>query len=205
MRVIECLFCLVQSVITSKCVNYKLYPFYKLDKSMEWRQHLWRNHRFAKKMMANDSCLNALSKLIPSLKFDGCIMTVMSMMAVDTRFVNLELFAWIIKLTRISSLQLSVQKDGPEYFSALEIKNVTVEDAGKYKVTAKNELGESNATITLNFDSKFLLSSFFTPLFDTDIKKHKEFALFKFLNKFHFPIRHRTHRWKLRNNNLLMI
>lgn len=51
-----------------------------------------------------------------------------------------------------------MQKDGPEYFSALEIKNVTVEDAGKYKVTAKNELGESNATITLNFDSKFLLS-----------------------------------------------
>ena len=33
-------------------------------------------------------------------------------------------------------------------------KNVTVEDAGKYKVTARNDLGESNATITLNFDSK---------------------------------------------------
>jgi hypothetical protein len=53
-----------------------------------------------------------------------------------------------------SSLQLSVQKEGQEYFAALEIKSVTVEDAGKYKVTAKNELGESNATITLNFDSK---------------------------------------------------
>lgn len=52
--------------------------------------------------------------------------------------------------------QISVQKDGPQYFAALEIKNVTVEDAGKYKVTAKNELGESNATITLNFDSKYL-------------------------------------------------
>lgn len=48
-----------------------------------------------------------------------------------------------------------MQKDGPQYFATLEIKNVTVEDAGKYKVTAKNELGESNATITLNFDSKF--------------------------------------------------
>lgn len=33
---------------------------------------------------------------------------------------------------------------------------MTVEDAGKYKVTAKNELGESNATISLNFDSKCL-------------------------------------------------
>ena len=50
--------------------------------------------------------------------------------------------------------QISISKDGQQYFAALEIKNVTVEDAGKYKVTAKNELGESNATITLNFDSK---------------------------------------------------
>lgn len=30
---------------------------------------------------------------------------------------------------------------------------MTVEDAGKYKVTARNDLGESNATISLNFDS----------------------------------------------------
>lgn len=54
-------------------------------------------------------------------------------------------------------IQISVAKDGQEYFAALEIKNVTVEDAGKYKVTAKNELGESNATITLNFDSEYYL------------------------------------------------
>jgi hypothetical protein len=52
--------------------------------------------------------------------------------------------------------QLTVDKDGHSYFATLEIKNVTVEDAGKYKVTAKNELGESNATISLNFDSKYL-------------------------------------------------
>lgn len=48
-----------------------------------------------------------------------------------------------------------VEKDGHSYFATLEIRNVTVEDAGKYKVTAKNELGESNATISLNFDSKY--------------------------------------------------
>ena len=36
---------------------------------------------------------------------------------------------------------------------SLHLKNVTVEDAGKYKVTARNDLGESNATISLNFDS----------------------------------------------------
>ncbi|XP_025833492.1 twitchin isoform X4 [Agrilus planipennis] len=49
--------------------------------------------------------------------------------------------------------KLRIDKDGHSYFATLEIKNVTVEDAGKYKVTAKNELGESNATISLNFDS----------------------------------------------------
>ncbi|XP_011700586.1 PREDICTED: muscle M-line assembly protein unc-89-like isoform X1 [Wasmannia auropunctata] len=49
--------------------------------------------------------------------------------------------------------KMTVDKDGHSYFATLEIKNVTVEDAGKYKVTAKNELGESNATISLNFDS----------------------------------------------------
>lgn len=55
-------------------------------------------------------------------------------------------------------LQQLVDKDGHSYFASLEINNVTVEDAGKYKVTAKNELGESNATISLNFDSKFFCS-----------------------------------------------
>ncbi|CAF4902481.1 unnamed protein product [Pieris macdunnoughi] len=49
--------------------------------------------------------------------------------------------------------KLTVNKDGKSYYASLEINNVTVEDAGKYRVTAKNELGESNATISLNFDS----------------------------------------------------
>lgn len=49
--------------------------------------------------------------------------------------------------------QLTVSKEGKSYYASLEINNVTVEDAGKYRVTAKNELGESNATISLNFDS----------------------------------------------------
>ncbi len=37
---------------------------------------------------------------------------------------------------------------------SLFLRSVTVEDAGKYKVTARNDLGESNATISLNFDSE---------------------------------------------------
>lgn len=48
------------------------------------------------------------------------------------------------------------KNDGNNYSATLQILNVTVEDAGKYKVTAKNELGESNATISLNFDSEFI-------------------------------------------------
>lgn len=47
-----------------------------------------------------------------------------------------------------------VDKDGNSYHVTLQIDDVTIEDAGKYKVTAHNELGESNATISLNFDSE---------------------------------------------------
>lgn len=48
-----------------------------------------------------------------------------------------------------------MEKDQKYYFITLALTNVTVEDAGKYKITAKNELGESNATISLNFDSEY--------------------------------------------------
>lgn len=49
-----------------------------------------------------------------------------------------------------------LRKEKESYFVSLEIDNVTVNDAGKYKINAKNELGESNATISLNF-GKFVL------------------------------------------------
>lgn len=54
-------------------------------------------------------------------------------------------------------LQLTVKKDvekANSFLAHMEITEVRVEDAGKYKVIAKNELGESNASISLNFDSK---------------------------------------------------
>ena len=51
-------------------------------------------------------------------------------------------------------LQIVTREDNAYTFDcSLHLKNVTVEDAGKYKVTARNDLGESNATISLNFDS----------------------------------------------------
>ncbi|XP_071120619.1 twitchin-like isoform X18 [Mytilus edulis] len=44
-------------------------------------------------------------------------------------------------------------KGNNNYFIVLEINGVNAQDAGNYRVTAKNALGESNATIRLNFDS----------------------------------------------------
>lgn len=58
-----------------------------------------------------------------------------------------------------SPLTLSPQasldpKKAKTYLSVMKIQDVSVEDAGKYKVIAKNELGESNASISLNFDGR---------------------------------------------------
>ena len=50
----------------------------------------------------------------------------------------------------------STPKADKTFFLVLEIDSVAAGDAGNYKVTAKNALGESNATIRLNFDSEFL-------------------------------------------------
>jgi len=42
------------------------------------------------------------------------------------------------------------------FVACLEIDDVNASDAGKYKISAKNKLGESNANIQLNLDSKFI-------------------------------------------------
>lgn len=41
------------------------------------------------------------------------------------------------------------------YVACLEIDDVNATDAGKYKISAKNTLGESNAHIQLNLDSAY--------------------------------------------------
>lgn len=54
-----------------------------------------------------------------------------------------------------ASRQAKLQLDSANiYNSSMEITDVTLEDAGKYKVIAKNDLGECSASISLNFDSK---------------------------------------------------
>jgi len=63
------------------------------------------------------------------------------------------------KVQESSRCKVTIEKEGSAYVLTLSLTDVTVEDAGKYKVTAKNELGESNANIRLNFDSSFMLIS----------------------------------------------
>lgn len=58
-------------------------------------------------------------------------------------------------MSRFPLLQVVTKEDNAYTFDCkLLLRNATVEDAGKYKITARNTLGESNATISLNFDSK---------------------------------------------------
>ena len=58
-----------------------------------------------------------------------------------------------------TSRQATLQPEaGNIYHSSMEITDVTLQDAGKYKVIAKNEAGECSASISLNFDSKWWLA-----------------------------------------------
>ncbi|KAK4328937.1 hypothetical protein Pmani_000687 [Petrolisthes manimaculis] len=58
-----------------------------------------------------------------------------------------------VKVQESARCKVMVEKDEKSYFVTMALTNVTVEDAGKYKVTAKNELGETAANISLNFDT----------------------------------------------------
>lgn len=40
------------------------------------------------------------------------------------------------------------------YDAILSVERVTVEDAGIYKIVAKNEFGETTGTISINLDCK---------------------------------------------------
>lgn len=60
-----------------------------------------------------------------------------------------------VKGSRKGSRRSSGNGGGQTYKSVFKITDVNVTDAGKYRVVAKNELGESNASISLNFDGKW--------------------------------------------------
>ncbi|XP_054708137.1 disorganized muscle protein 1-like [Uloborus diversus] len=57
-------------------------------------------------------------------------------------------------VTETDRIKLKCDRKGNESHCALVIDDVDEDDGGKYKVTAKNKLGESSATINLNFDTE---------------------------------------------------
>lgn len=155
--------------------GYKEFLYLFADKSMASHQRSRKNRQFGRRTMVNDYFSNVALPPIPHRKLCGFTMGTRLkirrgirsdhfrryFIRVSARILLLCLCVYFFFFSRnfnsnICRIQLTVDKDGHSYFATLEIKNVTVEDAGKYKVTAKNELGESNATISLNFDSKYL-------------------------------------------------
>jgi len=67
---------------------------------------------------------------------------------------SLEWFRDETQITSGGRVTITVESKGAHvYLLKLLIKDVANGDAGNYRVIAKNELGESNATIKLNFDS----------------------------------------------------
>lgn len=49
-----------------------------------------------------------------------------------------------------------VTTEGNIFTCGLEIAGIAKEDGGKYRVNAKNDFGETNATLNLNFGGKFI-------------------------------------------------
>lgn len=56
--------------------------------------------------------------------------------------------------------KITTQTDGMNYTLFLEISDISTEDGGSYKVTAKNKLGESNANINLNLGGELEVLKF---------------------------------------------
>ena len=55
--------------------------------------------------------------------------------------------------------KVTMKEIGPNKFNiTLELNDVFETDAGLYKVTAKNKLGDVSASINLNFSRKYLLN-----------------------------------------------
>lgn len=155
-----------------------------LGKSMALPPLSLKNRRSVRRTTAKSSFSSVKSKLTPDHLCHGRTTQRMLRRARGIRFVDVARISsqtkWFNVLNWPVSLQSTTSKDDGNLYSAtLQILNVTVEDAGKYKVTAKNELGESNATISLNFDSKypFLLVLVESPLLFVPIPTVKLFQV----------------------------
>lgn len=65
----------------------------------------------------------------------------------------------VIKET--SKLKMSMEQRGDQYYIKLELIDPQLEDSGIYKCNIKNTLGELNANLTLNIESKYQKSTVF--------------------------------------------
>jgi hypothetical protein len=59
-------------------------------------------------------------------------------------------------LTSDKKIQIETVQDDHLYHTTIQLNNVPAEDAGTYKVTAKNEYGEANVSVSLLVKSKCL-------------------------------------------------
>lgn len=61
-------------------------------------------------------------------------------------------------VTETDRIKIKTASSGPSSYNVdLEITGVTPADAASYKVTAKNKLGESSASINLNFGGEYTI------------------------------------------------
>lgn len=56
-----------------------------------------------------------------------------------------------------NKIKISMEQRGDIYYIKLELKDPQLEDSGLYKCNIKNNLGELNANLTLNIESKYFI------------------------------------------------
>lgn len=60
-----------------------------------------------------------------------------------------------------NKIKISMEQRGDQYYVNLQLIDPQMEDSGLYKCNIKNDLGELNANLTLNIESKLLYNFFF--------------------------------------------
>lgn len=56
-----------------------------------------------------------------------------------------------------NKIKMTMEQRGDIYYIKLELQDPQLEDSGLYKCNIKNSLGELNANLTLNIESKYYL------------------------------------------------
>lgn len=59
-----------------------------------------------------------------------------------------------IAIQENNKIKMSIEQRGDQYYIKLELLDPQLDDSGIYKCNIKNSLGELNANLTLNIESK---------------------------------------------------